>query len=967
MIHDRGEKHHSRFEDWRRLFDLKGKNCYKIINNSTCLYYLILEIGTMHPPIMKVMNFLIALTLITVVIPFSMSEGSFPPHYAEWGTRETLIVSASGGGDYARIQWAVDNASEGDTVYVEAGTYNENVVINKTISLVGAGRENTTINAGGTGSAVYIGEDYVNISGFKTINSSNWGSAGIYVYNSNYSTIQNNNCSDNDYGIYLYKVGNSTIANNVCSNNSCGIYLLNVENITVNDNICSDNGRGIFLNGQWDGTCNDNNLKRNTCSRNYWYGIRLSYSDNNELDKNTCDSNGEEGIYLMSSDNNQIFDSRCNFNDDSGILLRSSHGNTIENNNCSNNQEGIDIHDSNINTIANNTCHNNYWTDIHLSWTSHSTLFNNEMVGSGIYISGNFIENWNTHSIDNSNTVNGRPLAYWKNVTGMRMPNAVGQVILVNCSAVIVENQNLSNLTKGIILIDSSSNIISYNNFNSNNNYGIYLKNSNNNIISNNICKYNRENGIYLKGSNDNEIFNNTFISNIDEGVYLGSNSHYNSIHHNLLLGNGDTIGPEAKDYGRGNRWNTTTQGNCWAHWSQPDVDDDGIVDKPYGIGGDAYSKDYYPLVNHPDSPLLIADAGPDIIINQNQTANFNGTGSMSPSNVTYYLWSFTYENDNIHLYGPSPNYTFHFPGKYLVTLEVTDQLGLFAIDSLFVTVLDITPPVANAGNDMTIYQYQTIYLQGDESYDNIGITNFSWSFSYDFSNITLYGEIVNFTFDWPGLYRITLKVSDDMGNHGIDIVNITVIDQTPPDADAGDDIVLKGNGTVYFDGSGSRDNVGIINWTWIFDYNGRNITLYGLKPMFLFNESGKYIIHLYVIDEFGNEGIDWISINVNEIEVEPQEDDDDGDLRTPEDENKEGSEFPLYFLIAILLGAFIVISLAFVAYKYFGGDTIGQMEEDEEERVEIKMEGIEELSLKERGEILADGKSEDSNKIDEK
>ena len=45
------------------------------------------------------------------------------------GTRGTIVVNASGGGDYTRIQWAVDNASEGDTIYVETGVFRESLII----------------------------------------------------------------------------------------------------------------------------------------------------------------------------------------------------------------------------------------------------------------------------------------------------------------------------------------------------------------------------------------------------------------------------------------------------------------------------------------------------------------------------------------------------------------------------------------------------------------------------------------------------------------------------------------------------------------------------------------------------------------------------------------------------------------------------------------------------------------------
>ncbi len=50
----------------------------------------------------------------------------------------TITVNASGGAMYTRIQDAVNAASDGDTIMVAAGTYNENVVVNKSVSLIGA-------------------------------------------------------------------------------------------------------------------------------------------------------------------------------------------------------------------------------------------------------------------------------------------------------------------------------------------------------------------------------------------------------------------------------------------------------------------------------------------------------------------------------------------------------------------------------------------------------------------------------------------------------------------------------------------------------------------------------------------------------------------------------------------------------------------------------------------------------------
>ena len=59
----------------------------------------------------------------------------------------TLYVGGTGPNNYTSIQDAIDNANEGDTVYVydESSPYYENVVIEKTINLIGEDRDTTII------------------------------------------------------------------------------------------------------------------------------------------------------------------------------------------------------------------------------------------------------------------------------------------------------------------------------------------------------------------------------------------------------------------------------------------------------------------------------------------------------------------------------------------------------------------------------------------------------------------------------------------------------------------------------------------------------------------------------------------------------------------------------------------------------------------------------------------------------
>ncbi|HEY9245540.1 MAG TPA: hypothetical protein VIO11_01710 [Candidatus Methanoperedens sp.] len=68
------------------------------------------------------------------------------------------------------IQEAIDYANEGDVIYVRSGTYRENLVINKPLTLIGENNNSTIIDGGYKGDAVHVKANNVRLSGFKIIN-----------------------------------------------------------------------------------------------------------------------------------------------------------------------------------------------------------------------------------------------------------------------------------------------------------------------------------------------------------------------------------------------------------------------------------------------------------------------------------------------------------------------------------------------------------------------------------------------------------------------------------------------------------------------------------------------------------------------------------------------------------------------------------------------------------------------------
>ena len=118
-------------------------------------------------------------------------------------------VDASGGADFTVIQNAINNASDGDTIIVYSGIYNENVVVDKSVTLRGVGQP--VVDAGGEGDAIRLTAYGITLVGFNATNSgSSWSYAGIKV-TSNDNIITGNNVSNNEEGIRLWSSSNNKI------------------------------------------------------------------------------------------------------------------------------------------------------------------------------------------------------------------------------------------------------------------------------------------------------------------------------------------------------------------------------------------------------------------------------------------------------------------------------------------------------------------------------------------------------------------------------------------------------------------------------------------------------------------------------------------------------------------------------------------------------------------------------------
>ena len=148
--------------------------------------------------------------------------------------------------DYPTIQEAVNAANPGDTIFVKAGIYYENVVIDKPINLIG--EDFATISGFGLEygpwGLVTITSSNVTICGFSIVNSSYFGAGiGIFINSVDYVNITRNVIRNHDYGIDIRYSTGDFISNNVISD--CKTYGMtigfNSRNVILKGNNMTNN------------------------------------------------------------------------------------------------------------------------------------------------------------------------------------------------------------------------------------------------------------------------------------------------------------------------------------------------------------------------------------------------------------------------------------------------------------------------------------------------------------------------------------------------------------------------------------------------------------------------------------------------------------------------------------------------------------------------------------------------------
>jgi parallel beta-helix repeat protein len=433
---------------------------------------------------------------------------------------------------------------------------------------------------------IVVKRNYIVVDGAGYTVQGTGSGKGIDLSGRDYVTIKNTEIRGFDISVYLYQLSSN---NAVLGNNITNCSLALWLDYYANSNSISGNNieGGIALGPV---SCN-NRIYGNHLSSSF---ISLDTDSNN----NSISENSIAG----------------------GVFISYSRYNTIVENNITTSGSAVSLRSSSNNSVLRNTFANGgLWVD-----DSY----------------GNLVE---------SNTINGKPLVYLESVSNHTVDNA-GQVILINCHDIVVQNLDLSNARVGIQMERTSYTEISNNNIT--NNSGIELWDSANNSISgNNIVN---GGGIFLQSSANNSISGNNITSNgsgiqfqdssynIVSGNDITANTHYgvslydsenNSILHNNFMENQEHAsiesGPFSGSYS--NLWDDGVEGNFWSNYTGVDNDQDGIGDSPHVL--DPENRDNHPLMGAFSS--FSTSEGDSVTVVSNSTIeNFQCFQSNSTINI---------------------------------------------------------------------------------------------------------------------------------------------------------------------------------------------------------------------------------------------------------------------------------------------------------------------------------------------
>ena len=225
---------------------------------------------------------------------------------------DPFVHNLDTGKGYKTIQEAIDDVEtlDGHTLFVEARTYTENVVVHKSLTISGEDRDTTIVDAGGFNDSFWVTADSVTLEHFTAVNTGlNDRDAGVELDHVQYCQVSDVVTTGDLYGVYLYYSHNNTIDNVTSDGNNHAISLEESRDNVIEHCYLSNGQYGLYPRFS-----SDRNQLLNNEVDNFTYAVRLRDASNGVIMDNTI-LNSDYGFYNSFSNGNQIYHNNIIDND----------------------------------------------------------------------------------------------------------------------------------------------------------------------------------------------------------------------------------------------------------------------------------------------------------------------------------------------------------------------------------------------------------------------------------------------------------------------------------------------------------------------------------------------------------------------------------------------------------------------------------------------------------------------------
>jgi len=408
-------------------------------------------------------------------------------------TTRACFMAGPGTG-YPSLQQAIDRADAGCTIMLLGGTYEGNVVIDKSLRIVPRAKSQPFAILGQSPSGTSSAAAFIDPASPSTLRATD-ADRPVVDIRSSHVTIRGLRIEGGRVGVRASDVRDIRIAGNAIRGaQEAGIRLDGVEASRLRGNTVARTNTGVQLVDTDGIRVVNNGVRRNK------HGIRLTGATSHTLRGNEIAANDATALYLTSSTDNVI------------------RANAIERN-----AVGINMEAASANTLAANRLNRNE---------------------AGLRITGPKTAHY-VHRISRDNTIDGRPIYYLvdakdatieaetqpgyvalvrsRNVTvrGVALPEGSQGLLMIDTRDSRVVDATIPESEQGLFLRGSHDNVLRATQIERTEGSGIALRHSSGNRLERNVIGANDGHGVLFEEADANELSQNEIQGNEESGVHL--------------------------------------------------------------------------------------------------------------------------------------------------------------------------------------------------------------------------------------------------------------------------------------------------------------------------------------------------------------------------------------------------------------------------------------------------------------